>query len=96
MGEELSNIKKAMHLLYSLPPFYQTLSKILLHRDNKAVTYNEVVIAFLMDEMKKEMLSFSRPLTSSTALTLIQGLSQPSDENNFQRTWFKRQRSMDA
>ncbi|OAE20112.1 hypothetical protein AXG93_3818s1100 [Marchantia polymorpha subsp. ruderalis] len=61
MGEELSDIKKAMHLLHSLPPSYQTLSKILLHRDNKAVTYNEV--------------------------------SQPSGQDNLQRTGFKRQRS---
>ncbi|OAE18153.1 hypothetical protein AXG93_406s1210 [Marchantia polymorpha subsp. ruderalis] len=53
MGDELSDIKKAMHLLHSLPPSYQILSKILLHRDNKAVTYNEVVSALLADEVKQ-------------------------------------------
>ncbi|OAE20363.1 hypothetical protein AXG93_209s1320 [Marchantia polymorpha subsp. ruderalis] len=94
MGEELSNIKKAMNLFYSLPPSYQRLSKILLHRDNKAVTYNEVVSAILVDEVEQEMLSFSRPLPSSTTLTVIRGQLQPLGHDNLQRTVFKRQRSV--
>lgn len=90
MKEELFDIKKAMHLLHSLPTSYQTLSKILLHRDNNAVTYNEVVSALLVDEVEQEMLSFSRPFPSSTALTVIRGQSQPSSHENMQHTGFKR------
>ncbi|OAE23484.1 hypothetical protein AXG93_285s1420 [Marchantia polymorpha subsp. ruderalis] len=86
MGEELSDIKKVMHLLHSLAPSYQTLITILLHRDNKAVTYNEVVSAYLVDEVEQEMLSFSRPLTSNTALPVTRGQSQPSGLDNLQRT----------
>ncbi|OAE33500.1 hypothetical protein AXG93_1467s1020 [Marchantia polymorpha subsp. ruderalis] len=77
MEEELSDIKKAMHLFHSLPSSYPTLSKILLHRDNKAVTYNEVISALLADEVEQEMLSFSCPLTSSIALIVTRGKSQP-------------------
>ncbi|OAE24056.1 hypothetical protein AXG93_2402s1150 [Marchantia polymorpha subsp. ruderalis] len=43
----------------------ETLSKILLHRENKAITYNEVVSALLADEVEQEM-SFTRPLSSSS------------------------------
>ncbi|OAE21955.1 hypothetical protein AXG93_242s1390 [Marchantia polymorpha subsp. ruderalis] len=40
MGVELTNTKKTIS--YSLPSTYETLSKILLHHQNTAVTYNEV------------------------------------------------------
>ncbi|OAE31918.1 hypothetical protein AXG93_4485s1050 [Marchantia polymorpha subsp. ruderalis] len=43
--------------------------------------------------VEQEILSFSRPFTSSTALTVIRGQSQPSGQDNLQRTGFKRQRS---
>lgn len=72
--------------------FYQTLSKLLLHGDNKAITYNEVVSAFLAVKVEHEMLSFFRPLASSTALTVIYDEFQTSDLD-LQRTRFKRQRT---
>lgn len=93
MGEKLYNIKKTMHLLHSLPHSYQTLSKIIFHCDNNFITYNKVVSAIMPDEVKQEMLSFSRSLTSSTTLIVIRGQSQTLDLENLQRTGFKRQRS---
>lgn len=93
MGEELIDTKKAMHLLHSLSSIYHTLSKILLHRQNTAVTYNEVVSALLMDAIEQDLLSPSIPSISGTALIMTRGQSQPKDIHNSRRPGLKRKRS---
>lgn len=93
MGEELTDTKKAMHLLHSLPSTYQTLSKILLHRQNSAVTYNKVVSALLTDAVEQELLSPSVPPLFGTSLIMTRGQSQPRDIHDSRRPGLKSQRS---
>jgi len=77
LGEELSDERKALHLLSSLPSSYQSLSRVLLHRDRKTITYNEVVSALLTDDLQQKMMSSSPATTSSgTALNVNRGRSQ--------------------
>lgn len=73
----MDNVKKTMHLFHSLATSYKTLSKILLHREYKAIIYNEIVSALLADKVEQEM-SFSRSFTSSIALAVTQGQSHPT------------------
>ena len=77
LGEELSDERKALHLLSSLPPSYKNLSQVLLHRDRKTITYNEVVSALKTDELQQKMMQQSLSSTSSgVALNVNRGRSQ--------------------
>ena len=77
LGEELSDERKALHLLSSLPPSYKNLSQVLLHRDRKTITYNEVVSALKTDELQQKMMQSSLSSTSSgVALNVNRGRSQ--------------------
>ena len=67
LGEELSDEKKALHLLSSLPPSYQSLSRVLLHRDRETISYNEVVSSLLTDDLQQKMQLSSQPSTSTGA-----------------------------
>ncbi|CAM6128327.1 unnamed protein product [Calypogeia fissa] len=51
LGEVLSEERKAIHLLDTLPPSYLSLSLVLLDCDKKTITYNEVVNALKSDEL---------------------------------------------
>lgn len=75
LGEDLSDEKKALQLLSSLPPSYQTLSRVLLHRDKESITYNEVVIALLTDDIQQQLVSTPAASSSSSALTVTRGRS---------------------
>jgi len=77
LGEELSDERKTLHLLSSLPSFYQSLSHILLHRDKKTITYNEVVNALLTDDLQQKLMMPSQSSSSvDTALNVTRGRSQ--------------------
>ena len=51
LGEDLTDERKTLHLLSSLTMNYQSLSRVLLHRDKSTITYNEVVSALLTDDI---------------------------------------------
>src|SRR5450759_2679350 len=65
LEEDLNDERKALHLLSSLPTSYQSLSRVLLHRDMKTITYKEVVSALLIDDLQQKLVMFSQPTTSS-------------------------------
>jgi Zinc knuckle len=63
-----------LHLLSSLPSSYQSLSRVLLHRDRKTITYNEVVSALLTDDLQQKLMMPSQPsFSSGTALNVTRG-----------------------
>jgi hypothetical protein len=70
LGEELSDERQALHLLSSLPASYQSLSCMLLHRDKKTITLNEVVSALLTDDLQQKLVMSSRP-TSTSGLSSV-------------------------
>jgi hypothetical protein len=77
LGEDLSDERKALHLLSSLPTSYQSLSRVLLHRDRKTITYNEVVSALLTDDLQQKLVLSSHPTSSSgAALNVNRGRPQ--------------------
>ena len=77
LGEDLSDERQALHLLSSLPSSYQSLSRVLLHRDRKTITYNEVVSALLTDDLQQKLTMTSQPSSSSgAALNVNRGRSQ--------------------
>ncbi|OAE35897.1 hypothetical protein AXG93_4259s1010 [Marchantia polymorpha subsp. ruderalis] len=49
----------------SLPPSYKNLSQVLLHRDRRTITYNEVVSALKTDELQQKMMQQSLSSTLS-------------------------------
>ncbi|OAE18143.1 hypothetical protein AXG93_406s1100 [Marchantia polymorpha subsp. ruderalis] len=73
LGEDLSDEKKSLQLLSSLPASYHTLSRLLLHRDKESITYNEVVTALLTDNIQQMLVSSSTPSSYSTALYVTCG-----------------------
>jgi hypothetical protein len=74
LGEDLGDERKALHLLSSLPSSYQDLSRVLLHRDRKTITYNEVVSALKTDDLQQKLVSFSEDSSSmATALNVHSG-----------------------
>ena len=83
LGEELSDERKALHLLSSLTTSYQSLSRVLLHRDKSTITYNEVVSALLTDDIQQKMVSSSTPSSSSgNALTVNRGRTWNRNRGN--------------
>jgi hypothetical protein len=90
IGEDLSDERQALHLLSSLPASYQSLSRVLLHRDRKTITYNEVVSALLTDDMQQKLVLSSQPTTSSgTALNVNRGRSQSRTNESDKRSKFR-------
>lgn len=73
LGEDLSDEKKTLQLLSSLPASYHTLFRVLLHRDKESITYNEVVIALLTDDIQQRLVPSSTISSSSTALYVTRG-----------------------
>ena len=75
LGEELSDERKALHLLSSLPASYQSLSRVLLHRDCMTITYDKVVSALLIDDLQQKLVMSSAPASTSsgTALNVERG-----------------------
>ena len=87
LGEDLSDERMALHLLSSLPTSYQSLSRVLLHRDRKTITYNEVVSALLTDDLQQKLVLSSQPASSSgTALNVNRGRSQTRTEDGDKRS----------
>lgn len=81
LGEDLSDERKALHLLSSLPPSFQSLTRVLIHGDKKAITYNEVISALLTDDLQSKLMAPSQPSTSSgAALYVTRGRSQHRGE----------------
>lgn len=77
LGEELSDERKALQLLSSLPTSYKSLSRVLLHRDKKSITYDEVVNALKTDDLQEKLVLSSQPSTSNaTALNVNRGRSK--------------------
>ena len=75
LGEDLSDERKALHLLSSLPASYQSLSRVLLHRDRDTITYDKVVSALLTDNLQTKLVLSSTPASNSsgTALNVNRG-----------------------
>ncbi|OAE25076.1 hypothetical protein AXG93_1163s1110 [Marchantia polymorpha subsp. ruderalis] len=73
LGANLSDEKKSFQFLSSLPSSYHILSRVLLHRDKKSITYNEVVIALLTDDIQQKLVSSSTPSLSSIAFYVTRG-----------------------
>ncbi|OAE32785.1 hypothetical protein AXG93_374s1120 [Marchantia polymorpha subsp. ruderalis] len=73
LGEDLNDEKAALQLLSSLSSSYHTQSRVLLHRDKESITYNEVVIALLTDDIQQKLVYSSTPSPSSTALYVTRG-----------------------
>src|SRR5450759_1681266 len=87
LGEDLSDERKALHMLSSLPSSYQSLSRVLLHRDRKTITYNEVVSALLTDDLQQKLVMSSQRTTSSgAALNVNRGRSQTRTEEGDKRS----------
>src|SRR5450759_3087569 len=87
LGEELSDERKALHLLSSLPSSYQSLSRVLLHRDRKTITYNEVVSALLTDDLQQKLVMSSQRTTSSgAALNVNRGRSHTRTKEGDKRS----------
>ena len=60
---------------------------MLLHRDRKTITYNEVVSALLTDDLQQKLVLSSQPTTSSgTALNVNRGRSQTRMEEGDKRS----------
>ncbi|CAM6106785.1 unnamed protein product [Calypogeia fissa] len=77
LGEDLSDERKTLHLLSSLPASYQSLSRILLHRDKKTITYHEVVSALQTDDLQQKLVSSSQSSSSHpSALNVERGRSK--------------------
>ena len=76
LGEDLSDERKALHLLNSLPSSYQSLSRVLLYRDKKTITVDEVISALLTNDFQQKM-SVATPASSSSgsALNVSRGRS---------------------
>ena len=74
LGENLSDERKALHLLSSLLASYQSLSRVLLHCDCETISYNEVVSSLLTDDLQSKLVLSSTPASSSgTALYVNRG-----------------------
>ena len=71
LGEDLTDERKALHLLSSLPMSYQSLSRVLLHRDRKTITYDEVVSALLTDDLQHKLVLSSEPASLSDAALYV-------------------------
>lgn len=76
MGETLTDERKALHLLSSLPASYQSLTRVLLFRNPDTISYNEVVNSLLSDDIQQKLTQSTQPQTSSfRALSVIRGRS---------------------
>lgn len=62
IDEELNDEKNVLHLLNSLPPSYQLLSRVLFHHDRKTITYNKVVSVIFINDMQQKLVLFSHHL----------------------------------
>lgn len=82
LGEVISDERKALHLLSSLPPSYQSLSRVLLHRDKLTITYDEVVTALLSDDIQQKMMVSSKPSSSSSGTALNVSRGRPRWKTN--------------
>ena len=71
LGEDLTDERKALHLLSSLPMSYQSMSRVLLHRDRKTITYDEVVSALLTDDLQQKLVLSSEPASLSDAALYV-------------------------
>ncbi|OAE22275.1 hypothetical protein AXG93_3491s1160 [Marchantia polymorpha subsp. ruderalis] len=77
LDEELSDERKTLHLLSSLPLSYKKLSQVLLHQDIRTITYNEVVSVLKTDELQQKMMQqFLSSTSSGVALNVNRGRSQ--------------------
>ena len=73
LGEILEEERKAITLLGSLPQSYWSLSRTLLHRDKKTITYNEVISALKTDEMQQKLTSSGASTSNAAALNVNNG-----------------------
>ncbi len=68
LGEDMSDERKALHLIAFLPSSYDTLSLVLIHRDKTTITYNEVVRALLTDDVQHQVNTPGKGASLSIAL----------------------------
>jgi hypothetical protein len=71
LGKDLSDKHKALHLLNSLPLFFQSLTRVLIHRDKKTITYNEVNITLLTEDFQRKLMVSSQPSNFSRAALYV-------------------------
>ena len=94
LGEDLSDERKALHLLSSLPSSFQSLTRVLIHGDKKAITYNEVISALLTDDLQSKLMAPSQPSSSSgAALYMNRGRPQHRGDINIGKKGGSKSRS---
>ena len=76
LGGVLSDEQKALHLLGSLSLSYRFLSRTLLHRDKKTITYEKVVRALLVDDLQQRLAVSCDPASSSLDTTMVSSVLQ--------------------
>jgi hypothetical protein len=82
LGEDLSDERKALHLLISLSSF-QSLTRVLIHGDKKTITYNQVISALVIDDLQSKLMALSQPTSSSnTTLYVTRGRSLEQGNKN--------------
>ena len=86
LGEFLSDEQKALHLLGSLSASYRSLSRTLLHRDKKTITYDEVVRALLVEELQQKLAVSCVPFSSSVDTTLVSTVLPMNQGRSRERT----------
>jgi hypothetical protein len=78
LGEDMGEERKAINLLGSLPLSYLSLSRVILHRDRKHITYNEVVSALKSDALQQQLFAASTPSTSNAAALNVSSRGESS------------------
>jgi hypothetical protein len=77
IGEDLSHERKAFHLLSSLLSFFQSLTRVLIHDDKKAIIYNKVISVLLTNDLQSKLMASFQPNSSSKATIYVtRGRSQ--------------------
>jgi hypothetical protein len=57
LGKNLSDERKALHLLSSLPSSFQSLTMVLILYDKKTITYNNMISALLINDLQSKLMA---------------------------------------
>jgi hypothetical protein len=83
LGKDLSDERKTFHLLSSLPSSFWSFTRMLIHGDKKAITYNEVISLLLTTHLQSKLMAPSQPTSSlGTALYVTRGRSSEQGNKN--------------
>ena len=93
LGKAMEDEDKALLLLSSLPPSYQGLKQVLLYRNLKTISYDEVVSSLLSDDAQKKLGQAHTPSSSGTTLNVNRG--RPPQRTNGEPRSFSRYRGKD-